>query len=73
MHYQVSPHEEAKIVSCMKGTIYDIVFDLQNDSNMYGQWVDVELANKIIRCSLSQKDVPMGSRHSKMMQWYIIR
>ena len=29
MHYQMDPHGEAKIVSCTKGAIYDVVLDLR--------------------------------------------
>ena len=35
MHYQVPPFEEAKIVSCTKGSIYDVVVDLRKDSPTY--------------------------------------
>lgn len=43
MHYQIKPHEEAKIVSCIKGTIYDVIIDLRPDSPTYCQWFAVEL------------------------------
>lgn len=44
MHYQVKPHEEAKIVSCVKGSIYDVIIDLQPDSPTCYQWFAVELS-----------------------------
>lgn len=43
MHYQVAPHQEAKLVSCIKGAIYDVIIDLRKNSPNYGQWVAVEL------------------------------
>jgi dTDP-4-dehydrorhamnose 3,5-epimerase len=43
MHYQAAPHEEAKIVSCIKGSIYDIIIDLRIDSPTYCHWLAVEL------------------------------
>lgn len=43
MHYQVAPYEEAKLVSCIKGAIYDIIIDLRKSSFTYCQWVAVEL------------------------------
>ena len=46
MHYQVPPFEEAKIVSCTKGSIYDVVVDLRGDSPTYCQWVASELSEK---------------------------
>jgi len=43
MHYQVVPHEEAKIVSCVGGAIYDVIVDLRKDSSTYCKWFAVEL------------------------------
>lgn len=43
MHYQVAPHEEAKLVSCLRGTIYDVIIDLRPDFPTYCQWYAVEL------------------------------
>jgi len=46
MHYQVAPYEEAKLVSCVRGAIYDVIIDLRQDSNSYCQWLAVELNEK---------------------------
>ena len=43
MHYQVAPHEEVKLVQCVKGAIYDVIIDLRANSSTYCQWVGVEL------------------------------
>ncbi len=43
MHYQVAPHEEAKLVRCTRGAIYDVIVDLRSDSPMFKQWLAVEL------------------------------
>lgn len=43
MHYQVAPHEEAKIVSCIRGAIYDVIIDLRKDSPTYCKWFAVKL------------------------------
>lgn len=32
LHYQRSPHEEAKLVRCTRGAIYDVIVDLRPDS-----------------------------------------
>ena len=45
MHYQVPPFEETKIVSCTKGSIYDVVVDLRKDSPTCFQWVATELSD----------------------------
>lgn len=44
MHYQVSPHAEAKLLSCIRGAIYDVIIDLREDSRSYMQWLAVELS-----------------------------
>jgi dTDP-4-dehydrorhamnose 3,5-epimerase len=32
MHYQIPPHAEAKLVRCTRGSVYDVILDLRNDS-----------------------------------------
>jgi len=44
MHYQASPHEEAKLVRCTQGRIYDVMVDLRPDSATFKQHLGVELA-----------------------------
>jgi dTDP-4-dehydrorhamnose 3,5-epimerase len=43
MHYQVAPYEEAKLVRCMAGSIYDVIIDLRSRSETYRRWFGVEL------------------------------
>jgi dTDP-4-dehydrorhamnose 3,5-epimerase len=43
MHYQAPPYEEAKLVSCIRGAIYDVIIDLRPASLTFKQWVAVEL------------------------------
>ena len=49
MHLQGPPHEETKIVRCVKGAIFDVVLDLRRDSPTFLRWHGVELssANRI--------------------------
>jgi len=49
MHYQAPPFEEAKVVSCTKGSIYDVVVDLRTDSPTYRQWHAEELSAESCR------------------------
>ncbi|HWQ42732.1 MAG TPA: dTDP-4-dehydrorhamnose 3,5-epimerase [Desulfosporosinus sp.] len=44
MHYQISPHEEAKVVSCIAGSIYDVILDLRADSPTFRRWQAFELS-----------------------------
>lgn len=32
MHFQFSPHAEAKLVTCMKGEVWDVAVDLRRES-----------------------------------------
>ncbi len=43
MHYQAEPFAEAKLVQCVKGSLYDVIIDLRRESETYCQWVGVEL------------------------------
>ncbi len=44
MHYQVAPAEEAKLVRCTRGAIFDVIIDLRPSSPTYLRHVGVELS-----------------------------
>lgn len=43
MHYQVPPHEEEKLVRCIKGEIYDVIIDLRPQSPTYLKHLGITL------------------------------
>jgi dTDP-4-dehydrorhamnose 3,5-epimerase len=43
LHYQSSPHEEAKLVRCLSGALFDVVVDLRPASPTFQRWFGVEL------------------------------
>ena len=43
MHYQQMPHEEAKLVRCTRGAMFDVAVDLRSESATRYQWVAAEL------------------------------
>ena len=43
MHYQCSPHAEAKLVRCTQGAMYDVILDLRPESPTFRRWIAVEL------------------------------
>jgi dTDP-4-dehydrorhamnose 3,5-epimerase len=45
MHYQAPPNEEAKLVRCTMGAIYDVIIDLRPDSPTLKQWISVEMTS----------------------------
>lgn len=38
MHFQHAPHAETKLVSCLKGEIWDVAVDLRRNSPTFLQW-----------------------------------
>ncbi len=44
MHYQAAPGEEAKLVRCTRGAVFDAVVDLRPGSSTLGRWAAVELS-----------------------------
>lgn len=38
MHWQRAPHEEAKLVTCARGAMYDVLLDVRDDSPTWGLW-----------------------------------
>jgi len=59
LHYQASPYEEAKLVRCTKGGIFDVMVDLRERSPTYGKWMGAELTAGNRRMLL----VPEGFAH----------
>lgn len=44
LHYQHAPHEEAKLVRCIRGAVHDVALDLRPDSPAHLRWTAVELS-----------------------------
>lgn len=44
MHYQVEPREEAKLVRCTRGAIFDVVVDLRPESATFREYVGLPLS-----------------------------
>lgn len=59
LHYQVSPHEEAKLMRCIKGAIFDVAVDLRPDSKTYKKWFGIELTESNRRMLF----IPEGFAH----------
>lgn len=59
MHYQDAPHEEAKLVTCTAGGVFDVIVDLREDSPTLREWFSVELT----ACNNTTLYVPVGLAH----------
>jgi dTDP-4-dehydrorhamnose 3,5-epimerase len=44
MHLQVSPSQEAKLVQCTQGAIYDVIIDLRPDSATFCEHLGIQLS-----------------------------
>ena len=59
MHYQAAPHQEDKLVRCVRGAIWDAIVDIRPGSATYCRWLGVELSEANGRMLL----VPKGFAH----------
>lgn len=44
MHWQAAPHEEVKLVRCVRGAIWDVIIDVRPGSASYTRHYGVELS-----------------------------
>lgn len=59
MHFQRAPHAEIKLVSCLRGAIYDVIVDLRPTSPTFKRWQGFELSEENRR----QLYIPEGFAH----------
>ena len=59
LHYQQPPHAEIKLVSCLKGEVFDVAVDLRKNSPTFLQWHGEVLSENNQRSLL----IPDGFAH----------
>jgi len=59
MHYQLAPKAETKIVRCIKGSLFDVIIDLREDSPTFCKWFGAELTSE----NRKMMYVPKGFGH----------
>lgn len=59
MHYQLSPKSETKVVRCVRGSLFDVVLDLRQESPTFGQSFGAELSAE----NRMMMYVPKGCAH----------
>lgn len=59
LHFQVEPFAENKLITCVQGSIFDVIVDLRPGSRTIGKWTSFELSaeNRI------QVYLPKGVAH----------
>lgn len=59
MHYQAPPHQEVKLVRCIRGAVHDVIVDLREGSSTRGRWHAVELSAELANALY----IPAGFAH----------
>ena len=59
LHFQEEPYAEVKLVSCVRGAIFDVVVDMRANSPTRHQWLAFELTPSNMR----QVYIPAGFAH----------
>lgn len=59
MHFQYPPHAEIKLVSCVRGEVFDVAVDLRNGSPTFLQWHGEVLSESNHRSMV----IPEGCAH----------
>lgn len=59
MHFQHPPHQETKLIRCIKGKVMDVIVDIRKESPTFLQHLKVELSSTNKRMVL----IPEGCAH----------
>ncbi|MCL4136489.1 UNVERIFIED_CONTAM: hypothetical protein GTU68_036030 [Idotea baltica] len=59
LHFQKPPHDQAKLVSVLKGKVLDVVVDIRKASKTYGAYLSIELSDE----NHFQLMIPRGFAH----------
>ena len=59
LHLQKAPMQEAKLIRCFRGSVWDVIVDMREESKSFCKWVAVELNEK----NRSMIYVPPGFAH----------
>lgn len=59
LHFQVDPFAEEKLVTCIQGSIFDVIVDLRPGSKTFGKWTSFDLN----AANLLQVYLPKGIAH----------
>jgi len=59
LHYQLAPHAQAKLVTTLRGEVFDVAVDIRRGSPTFGQWVGTTLSSDTFRMLY----IPAGFAH----------
>ena len=43
IHYSIAPRGQAKWITCVSGSIKDVIVDIRSNSPTFGKWIEIEL------------------------------
>jgi dTDP-4-dehydrorhamnose 3,5-epimerase len=46
LHWQKSPHDQGKLITCMYGEIYDVAVDIRKSSPTFGKHLSIQLSGE---------------------------
>lgn len=46
LHFQSAPYEEEKMITCLQGSIFEVVVDLRRNSTTFGKWAAIEVGEE---------------------------
>ncbi len=59
LHFQKTPHQEKKLVTCIRGAIWDVVVDVRPNSSTFLHWHSEELSDQNMKALM----IPEGFAH----------
>lgn len=62
LHFQNSPHDQGKLVSVLRGKVFDVAVDIRKDSPTFGKYFSCELSEE----NKKQIFIPAGFAHGFM-------
>ena len=63
LHYQIKPFEQGKLVTVIKGKIFDVAVDIRKNSKSYGKYFSIET---IVKYNTSKRYSP---KHERTLLW----
>ena len=60
IHYSIAPRGQAKWITCVSGSIKDVIVDIRPDSKSFGQWIEVELSGDLGKAVLISEGLGHG-------------
>ncbi len=59
LHYQLEPYAQSKLISVIRGKVFDVVVDIRKGSPTFGKWFAIELSDE----NHTMVYVPKGFAH----------